>query len=103
MEKITKNLKEYAKVRAKIAELEAEQERLGALVISDLKEQGYDTMQTKLGTFSITYRTVWEYSDKYKDLTKSNRELEASARKVEQEEGVAKAEEAIGLSFRLPT
>ena len=101
MEIITKTLKDYAKLRAKIAELEKQEAELSELVIADLKKQGYDTMQTPLGTFSITYRRKWSYSPKYQELTKSNREFEASARKVEEEEGVAKSEEVIGLSFRI--
>jgi hypothetical protein len=90
-------LKRYAEIRAKIAELETMEAEAKDLILSSLKTNQFDTFKLMgVGTFSISTRTSYEYSQKVAALNEAVKD----AKKAEEENGTAKKKETEYLRFQ---
>lgn len=93
-------LEEYAGLKQKIAILTAQAKELEPEVLGELHEEGVETAKFPFGTFSITHRTAWEYSDKFQDLKEQHDAIIKAAQTTEQENGKATKVETEILTYR---
>src|SRR3990167_1120907 len=90
----------YADKKAEAAKIAEELKELEPKVLGLLEKQGIETLKETYGTFSVVYRKKWEYSP---ELIQKETEYEViiKAKKAEeQKDGIAKAEETKGLTYR---
>jgi len=94
---MTKHLFEnLAKLEAKKKGIEIEIELARHAVIIEMQKENVDTAKVnEIGTFTITVSKKWTYSDEVKVAEGNIKNL----KKVEQETGIAKAEETPSLRF----
>lgn len=89
-------LKEYAKLREKIADLEKTEKILKEAIIKDMEKNKLEKLESEFGNFTKAARKVWSYSKKVLKL-----EEEVKLKKIEeQEKGVAKMSETVYLVFK---
>lgn len=91
---------EYAKTKEQIALLMERAKELEPKVLKNLDEMRVDTYQENYGTFSVVRRKAWTYSDEYQSKEEQYNVILKEARREEQENNIAKAEETKGLSYR---
>jgi len=85
-----------AKLEARKKELEVEIELARHAVMREMEAGMADTVKAEVGTFTITTRKKWVYSNDIKVAETNIKSL----KKVEEDTGIAKAEEVKGLLFR---
>lgn len=93
-------LEQYAGIKKQIASLTEEAKELEPQVLDEMRQEGVQTAKMDFGTFSITRRTKWEYSQKYKDLEEKYDIVLKAAQKTEQEDGTATKIETESITFR---
>lgn len=93
-------LQDYAALKAQQKEIEANLEDMEPKVLSLLEKTGVDTLQEEYGTFSVTYRKKWTYSEELVEKERQYAAIIKQEKSDEQENGEAKAEEVKGLSYR---
>jgi len=85
-----------AKLEAKKKGIEIEIELARHAVIQEMAKENVDTAKVnEVGTFTVTVSKKWTYSDEIKVAETNIKNL----KKVEQETGIAKAEEIPSLRF----
>ena len=85
-----------AKLESRRKELEIEIELARHAVLQEMQKGGADTVKAEVGTFTVTTRKKWAYSDEVKVAETNIKNL----KKVEEETGIAKFEESKSLLFR---
>ena len=93
------NYKNYADVKNQIKELENKAKEIEVIILDEMKSQEIDSVKSDFGTFSLTKRKTWKYTDevlKLSDVVKQQKEKEET-------EGIATFEEKVGLLFRAKT
>ena len=86
-----------AKLERGKKDIEIEIELARHAVIMEMKKENADTAKvTEVGTFTLTKRKKWSYSDEVKVAEGNVKNL----KKVEEETGIAKFEESESLLFR---
>jgi hypothetical protein len=88
-------LKEYAKVQAKIKELEGKRDTIKVDIITELESTNTAELPTDYGTFSMIPKKTWTYSAKVAELAEK---LKLTQTK-EQQKGIATCEIANYLKF----
>ena len=86
----------YAELKKQMTALEREIESLQPQVYEELKQLPDPKLKTQYGSFSITRRATWTYSE---EIQRIDEDLKAK-RKGEQENGTAKAEYTESVTFR---
>lgn len=86
---------EYAQICADLKNLEEKKMNIGADILAHLQEQNVDTYSFDLGAFSIVTRKTYEYSEAVKAL----KETMETAKKHEEEAGIAEVKETRSLRF----
>ncbi len=90
-------LKAYAQTQYKIGQLKIELDELGKQIVAGLKELDAKNMKVpKLGTFTLVARKNWAYSPAVVEIESKLK----TAKKDEQESGVASFEETEYLKFK---
>lgn len=87
---------EYAHIKNQIKDLTAEAKELEPQLREAMVEAGADKVKTEFGSFIITNRKSWTYSDAVKEAEAKVKELKAK----EEANGTAKAEEKESLMFK---
>lgn len=79
-------LKKYANIEAKLRTLEEERLAFRAQILSDLQKNKLDKVQSDYGSFTVSSRKTWTYSDTVTALaeklkiTKSKEEVKGIAK-----------------------
>ncbi len=71
---------EYALLKAKIAELENQEDALRVKILEQMVENGLEKMETAMGSFKKATLKKWTYTDK---VTELNEEYKAEKAKEE--------------------
>lgn len=79
-------LKEYVTLDSKIKTLENERQLLREAIVSGMKAEKTEKLETAFGSFTVAARSVWKYSKKILAME----EKVKIAKTVEQEKGTAK-------------
>jgi len=88
--------KEYADLKIQIKSLEEKSKELEPKVLEQMQVEEVEQVKSDFGTFSITKRKSWKYSENVKmaeDAVKAQKSLE-------EKEGIATFEEKQGLMFK---
>ena len=93
----------YAEIKNKIKSLTDEAKELESKVLKELAKENLATYQTEFGTFSVTTRKTWKYSEKFEEMESTYKAMLKAAQTTEQEKGIAKAEVVEGLTYRSPS
>lgn len=88
--------KQYAVIKVQIKELEEKSKEIEKEVMNEMQTQEIEQVKSDFGTFSITKRKVWKYSNDTKTIEEGLKRI----KKIEEEDGTATFEEKIGLMFR---
>ena len=90
------NYKLYAELEQQKKDIEEKQKKIKEEIVSEMIEQQADTIKADFGTFSLTKRKTWKYSDTVEKLN----EQVKTQKKLEEENGTATFEENQSLMFR---
>lgn len=89
---------EYAKAKLTIKLSQLKLKELEPKILEEVKHLS-EPMKTESGTFTTVKREYWKYTDSVKDLEKSMKAKVEEGKKKEQEDGLAKKTEKVGLRF----
>lgn len=94
---IESQYKKYIDLKGQIAVLEEELKGIGEELKQDILDNGSETVETQYGSFYITRRKKWQYSEAVAVLEDSLKKT----KKDEEVEGTAKViDESVSLTFR---
>lgn len=86
----------YADLKNQLSKLEEEAEIVKVSIMEDMKEAEVEKVEAEYGSFTITSRKNWAYTDKVKGLETT---LKAT-KKEEEEKGLATASITNSLLFK---
>lgn len=89
-------LEEYAQLKIKEKELAARIKELGPEIKAMIEETGADKVDMEVGTFTITVRKTWNFSDLHSVKKTELKDLEER----EKADGTAEFEEETSLMFK---
>ena len=89
---------EYAKAKLTIKLSQLKLKELEPKILEEVKHLS-EPMKTESGTFTTVTREYWKYTKKVVDLEKSMKAKVEEEKKKEQEKGLAKKTEKVGLRF----
>lgn len=90
------NLDRYAELKAQIKDIESEIEELKPGILADMKAAEADKIDHEAGSFVITKKKSWKFSDKVDAMKDAVKNLEAD----EKADGTATFEETEILMFK---
>ena len=90
------NFKKYADIKNKIKALTQDAKLIEAEIKEELVEADVKKVNSDFGTFSVTTRTTWKYTENVDAIKNKLKEEQ----KAEQDSGVATSTEASSLMFR---
>ncbi len=88
----------YAEIKRQIKALESEADELSPELMRDMEAEGVDKVDAEVGTFTVSGKKKWTYSDALQNEEAALKEQ----KKDEQATGVATYEESKFLVFRDP-
>lgn len=89
------DIKEYADLELQKKVLEARQEEIKSLLLSQLIELKADKVESDFGSFKIVERNSWKYSEAVRKIESQVKDL----KKVEELSGEATSEKKKSLTF----
>lgn len=87
---------QYAMMKNAIKVLDERVEELQGMIVGEMQEMKLEKQQFEYGTFTVTNRKTFKYSE----LVKEEEQKVKALKKSEEESGVATFEEKQGLLFR---
>lgn len=94
----TKLLEEYVIIEEQFKLIEQKKKDARAAIVADFTKKNIEKVETDFGSFTISSRTVWSYTDAVKKLE----EKVKIAKTKEQEKGVADATTTEFLLYTAP-